>query len=518
MKKILLTIAALSMSIALLAQENATEKRADGNEFVGKKIAVFAVGNQYDYNANKRVLQSSGGQGAAIGRSNEELMTNMMSWYGGKVLNPYDQEYRALQSVINSMNGDGDVSPLQAKAKELGVDYVFFEDMEWMMFMDQLFIYEYQIKMLDVAANVIDRKSTYFYINALKDAHNMDGATSRMSNGHADALKEMVTRITPRLWGIVGLAKNGKKADMYSATFSGYYLNDVFEIYKAGAEQKNLNGESEVFLTLSPLAKSTKIEVENPKYIISLDNKIELDPALIVSAGSLITAAIPGLDYSYVPITVVSLDGANARTYDNHNKEVTNYALYNAIHKNKMLRVVADPSNATVAPKYECKLSNYSEAKNVVKVNLTITDLSTGSAVKDVAIESHTSNLDDVIASHVNEVFGTPVALGNVEKKTISYFVPNPIAYEEGESFLLSLNDENHTPIVVYNLVSWKGQEYVFEESKVLDKKAAGKIGKDPDAQYILTRYVEPLKDPKKDNSEFKKVAGANKVFDMLGM
>lgn len=515
MKKLILSSMALLLGIVMFAQDNASGKREDGNEFVGKKIAVFAAGHQYDYDANKRVMRPSGGQGEAIAQSNAELMTSMLSWYGGIVLNPYDQECRALQSVINSMNGD--VSALQAKAKDLGVDYVFFEDMEWMMFLDQLFIYEYQIKMLDVAANVIDRKSAYFYINALKDASNMDGATSRMTNGHADALKEMATRITPRLWGIVGLSKNGKKADMYSATFSGYYQNDVFHIYKAGGEQHDLNGESSIFITLTPLARSTNIEIEDSKYIISLDSKIELDPALIASAGSLITANIPGLDYPSIPITVVSLEGANASSYDNHNKEVTNYALYNAIHKNKMLKVVADPSNPVIAPKYECKLSNYSEAKNVVKVKLSITDLTTGSIVKEAAIESHTSNLDAVIASYVNEVFGTPVALGNVEKKTISYFVPCPIAYEEGEKFLLSLNDENHTPVVVYELVSWKGQEYVFEESKVLDKKAAGKIGKDPDAQYILTRYAEPLKDPKKDNSEFKKVASANKVFDILG-
>ena len=83
--------------------------------------------------------------------------------------------------------------------------------------------------------------------------------------------------------------------------------------------------------------------------------------------------------------------------------------------------------------------------------------------------------------------------------------------YEEGEKFLLLLNDESHTPVVVYTLVTWKGQEYVFEESKVLDKKAAGRIGKDPNAQYILSGYVDPFRDPKKDNSEFKKVAGANK-------
>lgn len=517
MKTTFLSIVMLSLGIVMFAQNSASEKREDGNEFVGKKIAVFAVGHLYDYDANKRVLQLSGDQGEAIAQSNAQLMTNMMSWYGGKVLNPYDQEYRALQSVISTMDGDSDFSTLQAKANELGVDYVFFEDMEWMMYLDQLFIYEYQIKMLDVAENVIDRKSAYFYINALKDASNMDGATTRMTNGHLEALKETVTRITPRLWGVAGLSKNGKKADMYSATFAGYYLNDVFNIYKAGAEQKNLNGENEVFVTLTPLAKSTNIETEDTKYIISLDNKIESDPTLIASAGSLITANIPGVEYKHVPISVVALDGASASSYDKHNKEVTNYALFNAIHQNKMLKVIANPANAATAPKYECKLSNYSESKNVVKVKLTITDLSSGVVVKEASIESHTSNLDNVIASSVNELFGTPVALGNVEKKTISYFARNPIAFEEGEKLLLTLNDENHTPIVVYNLVTWKGQEYVLEEAKVLDKKAAGKIGKDPDAQYFLTRYAEPLKDPKKDNSEFKKAAGANKMFDMLG-
>lgn len=517
MKKVFLTIAALSVSLVLFAQGDMSEKSAEGNEYAGKKVAVFASGNQYDYDANKRVLRASGGQGTAMGQSNAQLMSNMLSWYGGKVLNPYEKEYIALQAEINSMNGDSDVSSLQAKAKALGVDYVFFEDMEWMMFLDQLFIYEYQIKMLDVVKNVIDRKSTYYYINALKDASNMDGATLRMTNGHANDLKEMVTRITPRLWGIVNLSKSGKVADMYSVTFSGYYQNDIFEIYKAGAEQRNLNGESATFFTLNPLAKSTKIEIEDPKYIISLDNKIELDPALIASAGSLITANLPGLDYQYLPITIVSLDGANAKSYDNHNKEVTNYALYNAIHKNKMLKVIANSSDVTIAPKYECKLTNYTESKNIVKVKLTITDLVNSSVIKDVAIESHISNIDDMVAFHVNEVFGTPVALGSVEKKTISYFVPNPIAYEEGEKFLLSLNDENHTPIVVYNLVSWKGQEYVFEESKIFDKKINANIGKDPNAQYILTRYLDPIKDPKKDNSEFKKVASMNKVLDMMG-
>lgn len=517
MKKFILAVASLTICTATFGQENGSEKRTDGNEFAGKKVAIFATGNQYDYDANKRVLRPSGSQGAAVAQSNAQLMTSMLSCYGGKVLKPSDQEYTALQAEISSMDGDGDVSSLQAKAKTLGVDYVVFEDLEWMMFLDQLFIYEYQIKLLDVAQNAIDRKSTYFYINALKDASNMDGATSRMTNGHADALKEMVTRITPRLWGIVGLSKNGKIADMYSSTYSGYFKNDIFHIYKAGGEQRNLYGEATPFFTLTPLAESTNIEIEDPKYIISLDNKIELEPTLIASAGSLITSNIPGLDYPSLPITVVSLEGANANSYANHNKEVTNYALYNAIHKNKMLKVLADPSNADNAPKYECRLSNYSEAKNVVNVKLTITDLTTGSVVKDAAIESHTSNIDDVVASCVNEVFGTPVALGNVEKKTISYFVPCPIAYEEGDMFLLSFNDENHTPIVVYELVSWKGQEYVFKEQKVLDKKNASLIGKDPEAQYILSRYVDPIKDPKKDNSEFKKVASANKMLNLMG-
>jgi hypothetical protein len=68
----------------------------------------------------------------------------------------------------------------------------------------------------------------------------------------------------------------------------------------------------------------------------------------------------------------------------------------------------------------------------------------------------------------------------------------------------------------MYTLLTWNGQEYIFEELKTLNGKVARKIGKDPNASYILKRHVDTMKDPKKDNSEFKKVAAVNKVFDML--
>lgn len=488
-------------------------------------------------------------------QSNAQMISNMMSWYGGKVISAHDSNYAGLQvfiqrldrdkdypnlqakaeefgidhallkdyvgyselqAALQTMNGDYDFSGLQAIAQEFEIDYVFVEDLVWMMYKDQLYIYEYQIKLLDVENNVIDRKSSYSYINALKDAANMNAAADRITADHADMLKEMVTRITPRLWGITGLSRNGKKADMYSVTFAGYYPNDVFQVYNVSGDMRNLDGKPTAFLKLTPIAKSTKFEVEDPKFIVNLDAKIQQDPANIVSAGSLITSNIPGLEYQSVPISVVALEDANSGSYDAHNRTVTNYALYNAVHKNKMLNVLANVENSKVAPQYECKLSDYSENKNIVKVKLTVTDMSRNAIVKEVSIESHTSNLDVMIAHHINDIFGSAAALGNVDKKTISYFVQSPVAYEEGEKFLLSLNDENHTPIVTYTLISWKGQEYVFEETKVLNKKVAKKIGKDATAQYILTRYVDPLKDPKKDNSEFKKVAVANKMLDVI--
>lgn len=555
MKRLFLTMLALSIGVAMFAQGNSSEKNPDGNEFVGKKIAVFANCYQCDYDANKRTMSKMGAEAEAMAQSNAQMITNMMSWYGGKVLSSYDSNYAGLQmfiqsigedksleniqakanefgidysllkdyvgyselqSLIQTMNGESDFSCLQAKAKEFEIDYVLLEDLVWMMYKDQLFIYEYQSTVLEVENNIVDRKSSYSYINALKDAANMNAAADRITVEHAELLKEMATRITPRLWGIVGLSKNGKKADMYSVTFAGYYPNDVFQVYNVSGDMRNLDGKPTAFVKLTPVAKSTKFEIEDPKYIVNLDAKIQLDPANIVSAGSLITSNIPGVDYPSVPISIVALGNANADSYDAHNREVTNYALYNAVHKNKMLQVVANVENSEVTPQYECKLSDYSENKNIVQVKLTITDLSKNIVVKETAIESHTSNLDVMIAYHMNDVFGSATALGNVDKKTISYYVQSPIAYKEGEKFMLSLNDGNHTPVAIYTLLTWKGQEYVFEEVKVLNKKAANKIGKDAAAQYVLTRYVDPLKDPKKDNSEFKKVAAANKMMDLI--
>lgn len=555
MKRLLLTMVTLSIGMAMFAQESTSEKNPDGNEFLGKKIAVFTSGYQCDYDANKRTWNKMGAEADAMAQANAEMIYNMMKWYGGKALSIYDPNYTGLlpliqmrnvdpesfdidakskeygvdplllkdyigyaelQSLIHGMDGNTDYANLQSKAKEVGIDYIILEDLVWMMFKDQLFIYEYQLNLLDVKNNIIDRNSSYSYINALKDAANMNAASDRIIEEHAEQLKEMVTRITPRLWGIVGLSKNGKKADMYSVTFGGYYKNDVFNVYNMSGDMRNLNGKPTPFITLAPVAKSTKFEIEDPKYIVSLDSKIQLDPAHIVSAGSLITSYLPGVEYPSMPISVVALEGANASSYEAHNRAVTNYALYNAIHKNKMLQVVANVENNAVTPQYECKLSNYSENKNIVQVTITITDLLKNAVVQEATIESHTSNLDTEIASNINHIFGSPVALGNVDKKTISYFVESPIAYQEGEKFMLSLNDGNRTPVAIYTLLTWKGQEYVFEEVKVLNKKAANKIGKDAAAQYILTRYVDPIKDPKKDNSEFKKVAAANKVMDLI--
>lgn len=510
MKKLLLTIIASAIGLMAFAQ------MSEG--FAGKTIAVFTIGNQYDYDANKRTLNPSGGEGTLIAKSNCELITNMISWYGGKVINPQSRESVILRQEMNKMNGDADFSVLRTRAKELSIDYVLWEDLEWMMYRDQLFIYEYQIKLLDVAKNVIDRKSSCFYMNAQKDAHDMEGATARLNNSHVDMLKEITSRVTPRLWAITGASKNGKRVDMLPATFAGYYTNDIFHVYKIGGEQRNLNGLTSSFLTLTPLAKSTKIETKDDnKYIVNLDSKIKLDPSYLISAGNLITSYLPGVNLPFIPIAVESIKGANASSYDNHNKEVTNYALYNAIHKNKMLKVIADSSDAILAPKYTCKLLNYSESKNIVKVQLTITDLEKAAVVKNVVIESHISNLDNVISSHINNIFGTPTALGDIEKKTISYYVQYPIAFQEGEKILLSLDDETRTPVVVYNLLQWQGQKYILEEVDVINKKAARKIGKDGYAKYLLMRYNEPLKDPKKDNSEFKKVAGGiNKLLDMV--
>lgn len=513
MRKIILSVIAIALCSFALAQSEVP----DGNYFLKKKVVVISEGGQYDYDEGKRILKPSGNQGEMIAQAQKTLLSNMVSWYGANVIPEMSSEYSDIKMALSNMSSDADFSNVQKVASSAGIDYVVMSDLTWMMFRDQLFIYEFHIKTLDVANGVIDRWSKNFYINALKDGNGED-ATHRMTNGSCDAYKEACTRITPRLYGITNLKKGGKQAEMLSITFAGYYLNDVMYTYKLNGVLKNLDGTDKVFIVADPIAKSTKIKVEDPTYIVDFDGKIELDPTIIASAGSLITSNIPNAEYSFVPIAVEALDNANAKSYENHNRDMANYALFSAIHENRMLKVIANPSQSSTTIKYTCKLSDCTEAKNIAKFKLSIIDNESGSTIKESDIESHTSNFKTAIAACINDVFCATVALNEIGKKDISFVTDKPIAYTEGEKFILSVNNGEKKDIAIYELTSWNGQKYVFSLVKAIDKKLEGKIGKDAFAKYAISKYVELPKDLKKDNSEFKKVAVANKLMDLAGM
>lgn len=512
MKKLFLFLIAFAMCTMVSIQSGAQ----DFNYFLKKNVVIISEGGQYDYNEWERVLNPMGGyEASGIAESQKKILSDMLSWYGANVIPETSNEYSNIKMALTNMSSDADFSIVQKIAASAGIDYVFMSNLSWLMFRDQLFIFEYHIKSLDVANGIIDRWSKNFYMNALKDG---DGtaATNRMTDGILDEYKEACTRFVPRLYGITNLKRGGKNAGMESITFRGYYKNDIMYAYKLNSVLKNLDGTDKVFIVADQIAKSTKIKIGDPTLIVDFDGKVGLDPTIIVSAGSLISANIPNAKYSYVPIVVEALDDANVKSYENHNKDLVNYSLFTAIHENRMLKVIATPQQ--VATKFTCKLSDYSESKNIVKFKITILDNESGSIVKESDIESHTSNLKTAVASSINSAFSATAALNEIGKKDISFVTDKPIAHSEGEKFVLSLNNEDKKDIAIYELISWNGQNYVFSQVKALDKKLAGKIGKNAYAKYSIYKYVDLPKDLKKDNSEFKKVASANKLMDLVGM
>ena len=564
MKKILFYLMAIAICISISSSECSSQSISDIQKYVGKRVAVFTSGNQFNYDQDKRVLQLAGNEGAIMAQSSYQMITNMLSMYGGKVISQQDEAYQRLLPLINSMDSNDNMAELKERAQASDIDYIFSENLDWMMYMDLLYIYDYQISVLDVRNNVIDRSSKCFYINALKDFStiaakpsfnadiqssnsldalgdgignlpflksskrsedkNMFGtkekraaysAVDRLSFGHLNQIKDAASRITPRLLSITGISKNGKTVDMIPGTFAGYYEDDIFHIYDLSIVNMDFYGSQKLVVKLNPLAESVGFRYEEPKIIATLDKKIELAPTVIASAGDMTVSDIPGYIYETIPIVLMPLDEADNESYANYNRKVVNYALYNAVHKNKMLEVIADPAHSTVQPQYECHLTEYSENENIAKMTLKIIDKSDNS-IKSVPVESHISNLQEVIAAHVNAIFGSPAILGTVDKKQISFFVERPLAFAEGEQFMLSLADDNHTDIAIYELISWKGQEYVFDVVKILDKKMNSKIGKDPRAKYILTRYVEVPKNLMKDNSEYHKVAKGTKLMNLM--
>ena len=128
MKRLLLTMMALSIGMAVFAQESTSEKNSDGNEFLGKKIAVFTSGYQCDYDANKRTWNKMSAEADAMAQANAEMIYNMMKWYGGKALSIYDPNYTGLLPLIHMRNVDPESFDIEAKAKEYGVDPLLLKD------------------------------------------------------------------------------------------------------------------------------------------------------------------------------------------------------------------------------------------------------------------------------------------------------------------------------------------------------------------------------------------------------
>lgn len=514
MKKKTLTVLALMLNLSVFAQDIASIAVPDVNLFLNKTVAVFTDGKQFDYDEDKRVLSLSGNQAAMIAESNKELLTTMVSWYGAEVLSENDPSYFELQQVINAMSSDADFSIVQKKASSLKVDYILFANLDWLMYLDQLYVHEYQMKSLDVANGIVDRWSDSFYINAMQD-YDVDAASARVSNSTIDAFKEMCSRITPRLYGITNVGKNGRQIDMLSITFSGYYQNDVINVYELEAISQSLDGADKTFIIANPIAQSTSIENDGPEYHVTLNNSVEFSPSLIAIAAPYANSDIIGAQYSYVPIFVEPLEEANDFSYSNKVKDRVNYALYTVIHQNRMLKVVADSDNGVVRPKYTVRLSEYSENKNITKFRLSILDYESGDVLGEHYIESHISNVEVAIASCFNKAFGATVALGSIKKNEVAIYTDKPIAYTEGDLFVLSVENENKD-VAIYELVTWKGQEYVLKAVDILDKKLNDKLGQAISCDYVLSRYVEPLRNYKKDNSEFSKVAAANKLMNLI--
>lgn len=141
-------------------------------------------------------------------------------------------------------------------------------------------------------------------------------------------------------------------------------------------------------------------------------------------------------------------------------------------------------------------------------------DVSTGEIAKDFMIECHISNIDDVIKYHINLLFVTPIAIGEISKKQIKVYPMLPIASNEGESFSILFNKPTNNPMTgqtIYDrvevakctLTQWNIQEYVMTIIQITSKEDFDTIGgiKGTGLFYLQKDLPEP-KNVMTDNTE----------------
>lgn len=495
MKKIL-TLALFFASCLSFAQTATDEK---GNKvYNGSSVAIFtrvtkfAVGGVADIT---KVMPGDLEEKLRIALNT--MATSAAQSQGLQVVNRDDATFKKTQRWLEESKSEDYLDGLSIRAKSIGATHLLVQDATFYTYGDAYIIIEIMYNTISVQTNISSRNIRRYRINMVGSEKDVAAMISQESA----AIRKYFMDAFPGFF--VVQKTSGTTAALAATSAFGVDGSDIICFYNWDNIKLPIQGQPFEFSKMELVSEGTNPKVINGYLQVKLDRKLTSTNSLVVKLGDCLHSEVG--TYFHVPVAYVDLKLTGNPTEDFCRKQVNN-SMYNALYdfacinliesdelslvkKERELQKSEDFIDGAVieqfkasGTQYVLSVSEFSQNQRFVKFKLSAIDVSTGVVEKDFMIECHVSNLDEVMKYHINLLFVTPIAIGDISKKQMKVYPLLPIASNEGESFSILFNKPTQNPMTgqtIYNrveiakctLARWNVQEYVMTITQIISKE-----------------------------------------------
>lgn len=527
MKK-LLSLALVFISCLSFAQvatdENGNKVYNGSSVAIFTRVTKFAVGGVADI---KKVMP---------GELEEEFRValNMMATsaaqsQGLQVVNRDDATFKKTQQWLDESKSEDYLDGLSIRAKGIGATHLLVQDVTFYTYGNAYINLEIMYNVICVQTNVSNRNIRRYRIPIVGSQEDI----TKMIAQEKSAIRKYFMDAFP---GFFVLQKaSGNTATLAVTSAFGIDTPDQVCFYNWENIKLPLHGQTYDFSKMELAAVGTKPKLVNGYLQVKLDRKLSSTDNLVIKLGDALHSEIN--TYFHVPVAFVDLKLTGNPSDDFCRKQVNN-AVYNALYDFACINLIESDELSLVkkerelqkseefidgsvveqfkasGAQYVLNITEFSQNQRFVKFKFSALDVSTGEITKDYMIECHISNIDEVIKYHINHLFVSPIAIGDISMKQIKVYPILPIASNEGEPFSILFNKPTRNPTTgqtIYNRVEiakctlskWNIQEYVMTVTQITSKEDYEAIGgiKGTGLFYLQKDLPEP-KDVMTDNTE----------------
>ena len=521
MKKIQILTLVLVLISPLSFAQTATD--ANGNKVynvnsiaIFTKVTKFTVGGFVDIT---KALPSDLEEDLRI--SLNTMATSAAQNQGIQVVNRDNEALKKTQKWLDESKNEEYIDGLSVRAKSIGATHLFVQDITVYTYGNAYIVLEIMNDVISVQTNISKRNIRRYRISTTNSAEDIKNMIAQEKS----SIRKYFMDAFP---GFFVLQKaNGNVATLAPTSAFGIDTQDKIFFYNWENIRLPFCDNPTDFSKMELLSVGTEPRISNGYLQVKLNKKLASINNMVIKLGDVLHSEIR--TYHHIPLAFMSLKLTGVNITDDYCKKQINNAVYNALYDYSCINLIESENLTLVKSERELQkteefidgavieqfkasgaqyildITDYSQKDQFIKIKLSVLNVSTGTIENDFLIECHISNIDKVIKYNINQIFLSPIAIGDYSNKQIKVYPLLPIATSEGEEFSILYNKPLTNPLTgqtIYNrieiakcsLTQWNSQEYVMTISQIISKEDFEAIGnaKTRGLFYLQKNLPEP--------------------------